>query len=137
METRDRVAHILPCPPPGVEMSAQILDIAQRYRPDFVLAHLFGRSPSVAIKGLKSSGYPASKVLGFVWASSRRPTSRRRPAGGVSRRATTRCSSPASAMTTLLSRTSRPCQKAGKPPPKEMETSVFYNRGILDAAVLY
>ena len=57
-------------PPPGVEMSAQILDIAQRYRPDFVLAHLFGRSPSVMIKGLKQSGYPLSKVLGFVWASS-------------------------------------------------------------------
>ena len=26
-------------------------------------------------------------------------------------------------------------QKAGKPPPKEMETSVYYNRGIQDAAV--
>ena len=57
-------------PPPGVEMSAQILDIAQRYRPDFVLAHLFGRAPSVMLKSLKSSGYPLSKVLGFVWASS-------------------------------------------------------------------
>ena len=51
-------------------MSAQILDISQRYRPDFVLAHLFGRAPSVMLKGLKSSGYPLSKVLGFVWASS-------------------------------------------------------------------
>src|SRR5215472_3605089 len=57
-------------PPPGVEMSAQVLDIAQRYRPDFVLAHLFGRAPSVALKDLKRSGYPLSKVLGFVWASS-------------------------------------------------------------------
>ena len=26
-------------------------------------------------------------------------------------------------------------QKAGKQPPKEMETSVYYNRGIQDAAV--
>ena len=57
-------------PPPGVEMSAQVLDIAQRYRPDFVLAHLFGRAPSVMLKSLKSSGYPLNKVLGFVWASS-------------------------------------------------------------------
>src|SRR5436309_3355875 len=30
-------------PPPGVEMGAQVLDIAQRYRADFVIAHLFGR----------------------------------------------------------------------------------------------
>src|SRR5438093_12950160 len=37
-------------PPPGVEMGAQVLDITQRYRADFVIGHLFGRSPSVSIK---------------------------------------------------------------------------------------
>ena len=51
-------------PPPGVEMGAQVLDITQRYRPDFVIAHLFGRSPSVAIKEFKRAGYPLSKVVG-------------------------------------------------------------------------
>ena len=51
-------------------MGAQVLDIAQRYRADFVIMHVFGRAPSVAIKTLKQSGYPLSKVLGFVWASS-------------------------------------------------------------------
>src|ERR671924_2427796 len=56
-------------PPPGVEMGAQVLDIAQRYRPDFVIDHLFGRSPSVAIKEYKRAGYPLSKVMGLVWAS--------------------------------------------------------------------
>src|SRR5579864_6474780 len=56
-------------PPPGVEMGAQVLDITQRFRPDFVIAHLFGRSPSVAIKELKRTGYPLSKVIGMVWAS--------------------------------------------------------------------
>ena len=56
-------------PPPGVEMGAQVLDIAQRYRPDFVIAHLFGRSPSVAMKELKRAGYPLSKAIGLVWAS--------------------------------------------------------------------
>ena len=45
-------------PPPGVELGAQILDITQRYHPDFIIAHLFGRSPSVLIKGLKGAGYP-------------------------------------------------------------------------------
>src|SRR5690242_1702650 len=57
-------------PPPGVEMGAQVLDISQRYRPDFVIAHLFGRSPSVAIKEFKRVGFPLSKVMGLVWASS-------------------------------------------------------------------
>src|SRR3984957_4444535 len=40
-------------PPPGVELGAQILDVTQRFHPDFVIAHLFGRSPSVLLKGLK------------------------------------------------------------------------------------
>ena len=56
-------------PPPGVEMGAQVLDITQRYHPDFVIDHLFGRSPSVAIKEYKRAGYPLSKVIGLVWAS--------------------------------------------------------------------
>jgi len=57
-------------PAPGVEMGAQVLDIARRYRPDFVIAHLFGRAPAVMMKELKRAGYPLSKVLGLVWASS-------------------------------------------------------------------
>src|SRR3989475_8132151 len=56
-------------PPPGVEMGAQVLDIAQRYHADFVIAHLFGRSPSVSIKELKRVGYPLRKVVSFVWGS--------------------------------------------------------------------
>jgi branched-chain amino acid transport system substrate-binding protein len=56
-------------PPPGVEIGAQVLDITQRYRPDFVIAHLFGRSPSAAIKEFKRNGYPLSKMMGLVWAS--------------------------------------------------------------------
>ena len=48
-------------PPPGVEMGAQVLDITQRYQPDFVISHLFGRSPSVAIKELKRVGFPLSR----------------------------------------------------------------------------
>jgi branched-chain amino acid transport system substrate-binding protein len=54
-------------PPPGVELGAQVLDITQRYRPDFVITHLFGRSPSVSIKELKRAGYPMSKVIALVW----------------------------------------------------------------------
>ena len=47
-------------PPPGVEMGAQVLDIAQRYRADFVIAHLFGGAPAVSIKELKRVGLPAA-----------------------------------------------------------------------------
>ncbi len=56
-------------PPPGVEMGAQVLDIAQRFRADFVIAHLFGGAPAVSIKELKRVGYPLRKVIAFVWGS--------------------------------------------------------------------
>ena len=47
-----------------------MLDITGRFRPDFVITHLFGRSPSVAIRELKGKGFPLSKVIGFVWGAS-------------------------------------------------------------------
>ena len=56
-------------PAPGVEMAAQVLDITGRFKPDFVVAHLFGRSPSVSIKELKGKGFPLSKVVSLVWGS--------------------------------------------------------------------
>jgi len=85
-------------PPPGVEMGAQILDIAQRFRADFVIGHLFGGAPAVSIKELKRVGYPLRKVVGFVWASAEANIE---AAGGFAAgRATTRCSSRGSAPTT-------------------------------------
>ena len=56
-------------PPPGVEMGAQVLDIAQRFRADFVIGHLFGGAPGVSIKEFKRVGYPMRKFISFVWGS--------------------------------------------------------------------
>src|SRR5262250_2229250 len=56
-------------PPPGVEMGAQVADIAQRYRADFVIGHLFGGAPAVSIKEFKRVGYPLRKFISFVWGS--------------------------------------------------------------------
>src|SRR5919108_3474568 len=58
-------------PPPGVEMGAQVLDITQRYRPDFVIDHLFGAGPGVAIKEYKRAGYPLSQGIGPPLAAAR------------------------------------------------------------------
>src|SRR5262249_58680656 len=43
--------------------------IAQRYRADFVIGHLFGGAPSVSIKEFKRVGYPLKKFVSFVWGS--------------------------------------------------------------------
>ena len=121
-------------PPPGVEMGAQALDIAQRFRPDFVIAHLFGRSPSVSIKELKRVGFPLSKVVSLVWGASEADIA---AAGGWSvaegyygiQFAGVGSDYP------VLKEIAEMYKKQGKPLPKEMASSVFYNRGVLIAAV--
>jgi branched-chain amino acid transport system substrate-binding protein len=121
-------------PPPGVEMGAQVLDIAQRYRPDFVIAHLFGRSPSVAIKELKRNGYPLSKVVGLVWASAEDDI---KAAGGwgVAEGYHTMQFAGAGDDYPVRQEIKAMYKKDGKEPPKEMENTVIYNRGLLQAAV--
>lgn len=54
-------------PSPGVEMGAQVTDITRRYKADWVIAHLFGRAPSVSLKELYRKGFPLDHYIGFVW----------------------------------------------------------------------
>jgi branched-chain amino acid transport system substrate-binding protein len=121
-------------PPPGVEMGAQILDITQRYRADFVIMHVFGRAPAVAMKTLKQSGYPMSHVLGFVWASSEADI---KAAGGFQmvQGYNTMQFAGVGENYPVDQQIIAMYKKAGKPPPAEMQSSVYYNRGILDAAL--
>jgi branched-chain amino acid transport system substrate-binding protein len=121
-------------PPPGVEMGAQVLDIAQRYRADFVIAHLFGRSPSVSIKELRRVGYPLSKVISFVWGSAEADVE---AAGGfaVAEGYYTMQFAGVGSDYPVLQEIREMYKKQGKEPPKEMASSVYYNRGVLIAAI--
>src|SRR5438067_3181233 len=121
-------------PPPGVEMGAQVLDITQRFRPDFVIDHLFGRSPSVAIKEYKRAGYPLSKVMGLVWASAEADIE---AAGGwqVAEGYHTLQFAGAGDDYPIRQEIKAMYKKDGKEPPKEMDDTVIYNRGLLQAAV--
>lgn len=121
-------------PAPGLEMGAQVLDITGRYKPDFVITHLFGRAPSVSIKELKGKGFPLSKVVAFVWGSAEADII---AAGGMAL---------AEGYNTIqfagvgkdfpVLREIEAMYKAqGKTPPKEMDSTVFYNRGVFNAAI--
>jgi branched-chain amino acid transport system substrate-binding protein len=122
-------------PPPGVEMGAQVLDIAQRYRADFTLAHLFGRSPSVSIKEFKRVGYPLTKVLSFVWGSAEADIV---AAGGwpVAEGYYTMQFAGVGEDYPVLNEIKEMYKKQGKEPPKEMASTVYYNRGVLNAALM-
>jgi len=121
-------------PPPGVEMGAQVLDIAQRYRADFVLTHLFGRAPSVSIKELKRIGYPLKKVVGMVWGASEADIE---AAGGfaVAEGYNAMQFAGVGSDYPVLNEIRDMYKKQGKEAPKEMVNSVLYNRGVLIAAV--
>ena len=121
-------------PAPGVEMGAQILDITSRFKPDFIVTHLFGRSPSVSIKELKGKGYPLSKVIAFVWGSAEADII---AAGGMA---------VAEGYNTIqfagvgkefqVNKDIEAMYKAqGKAAPKEMDSTVYYNRGVMVAAL--
>ena len=121
-------------PAPGVEMGAQILDITSRFKPDFIVTHLFGRSPSVSIKELKGKGFPLSKVIAFVWGSAEADII---AAGGMA---------VAEGYNTIqfagvgkefqVNKDIEAMYKAqGKAAPKEMDSTVYYNRGVMVAAL--
>jgi branched-chain amino acid transport system substrate-binding protein len=121
-------------PPPGVEMGAQVLDIGQRYRPDFVIGHLFGGAPSVSLKEFKRVGYPLNKVVSLVWGAAEANIE---GAGGfavaegyyVMQFAGVGSDYP------VLKDITEMYKKQGKPAPKEMASTVYYNRGVLIAAL--
>jgi branched-chain amino acid transport system substrate-binding protein len=121
-------------PPPGVEMGAQTLDIAQRYRADYVITHLFGRSPSVSIKELKRIGFPLRKVVGMVWGAAEADVE---AAGGWAVAEGYNAMQFAGVGTDypVLNEIRAMYKKEGQEPPKEMNSTVYYNRGVLIAAV--
>src|SRR2546427_110239 len=117
-------------PPPGVEMGAQVLDIAQRYRAGFLIAHLFGRSPSVSIKELKRVGFPLRKVASFVWGAAEADIE---AAGGYAladgyyglQFAGVGQDFP------VINEIREMYKKQGKEAPKEMASTVYANPGLL------
>src|SRR5437867_7340417 len=121
-------------PPPAVEMGAQVLDIAQRFRADFVIAHLFGAGPGVSIKEFKRVGYPLRKVVSFVWGAAEANIE---AAGGFSVAEGYYAMQFAGVGTDcpVLNEIRDMYKKQGKEPPKEMASTVFYNRGVLIAAL--
>ncbi|HEY7548804.1 MAG TPA: ABC transporter substrate-binding protein [Hyphomicrobiaceae bacterium] len=121
-------------PPPGVEMGAQAIDITNRFRPDFVITHLFGRSPSVSIKELKGKGYPLSNVVSLVWGASEADI---KAAGGFAAAEGYNTLQFAGVGTDfqVIKDINAMYKAQGKDPPSQQETSVFYNRGVMIAAL--
>lgn len=121
-------------PAPGVEMGPQILDITRRYRADFVIAHLFGRAPSVALKEFRRAGYPLDKIVGFVWAGSEGDI---QAAGGwdVADGYYTMHFAGVGSEYEVLEEIKAMYKDDGRDMPDAMKYTAYYNRGVFQAAV--
>jgi branched-chain amino acid transport system substrate-binding protein len=115
-------------------MGAQVLDIAQRFRADFVIGHLFGGAPGVSIKEFKRVGYPLRKVVSLVWGAAEVNIE----AGGGFGAAEGYYAMQFAGVGKdypVLNEIREMYKKEGKPAPKEMDSTVYYNRGILHVAL--
>ena len=88
----------------------------------------------MSIKEFKRVGYPAAKVVGFVWGSAEANIE---AAGGspVAEGYYTMQFAGVGTDYPVLNEIREMYKKEGKPAPKEMASTVFYNRGVLVAAL--
>jgi branched-chain amino acid transport system substrate-binding protein len=120
-------------PPPAVEMRPQVLDIARQYKADWVITHLFGKAPGVSIKEFTRVGFPRDRMVGFVWGAAE---SDLQVAGANNAEGYQALEFAGVGDNFDVIREIKQMYKdEGKDPPKGMEISVYYNRGVLIAAV--
>jgi branched-chain amino acid transport system substrate-binding protein len=120
-------------PPPGLEMRPQVLEIARQYKADWVITHLFGRSPGVSIKEFTRVGFPRNRIVSFVWGSAE---SDLQVAGAANAEGYYGLQFAGVGDNYDVIREIKQMYKdEGKDPPKAMEISVYYNRGVFIAAL--
>ena len=125
-------------PAPGIDMRPQVIDIARRYRADWVLMHLFGRSPGVALKEFTRLDFPRERLIGFVWAGGEadiRVAGRANAEGYYTLQFAHVGSSRQNPNHPLLRALVEVYRQADEPLPRAMDESVYYNRGLMAGAL--
>lgn len=122
-------------PPPGLEVSAQVTDIVSRFDADWVVSHLFGRAPSVAITTLKRAGFPLDRVVSLVWGIAETDIE---AAGGFDFAEGYRGLQFAAVGQDLpvLDEIRAMYEARGEEPPEAMASTVYYNRGVYIGGLL-
>ena len=120
-------------PPPGVEMRPQVLDIVRRYKADWVIAHLFGKAPSVSIKEFSRLRFPMTRIVSFVWGGGESDIN---AAGWDSAEGYYALQFAGVGQDhTVIKEIKAMYAEEGKPAPEQMKLSVYYNRGVFIGAL--
>jgi branched-chain amino acid transport system substrate-binding protein len=120
-------------PPPAVEMKPQVLDIARQYKADWVITHLFGKAPGVSLKEFTRVGFPRDRMIGFVWGAAESDLQ----VAGANNAEGYYCLQFAGVGTNyeVIREINQMYKDEGKPTPPSQAISVYYNRGVVIAAL--
>jgi branched-chain amino acid transport system substrate-binding protein len=126
--------RLFPVPAPAVDVSAQCLAITQSYHPDFVINHLFGKGPALALKCFRENGFPLNHEVAFVWAVGVPDIE---AAGGWSAAQGYYAMQFAGVGENypVIQQIKAMYKKEGKAPPAVMKNTVYYNRGVQQAMI--
>jgi branched-subunit amino acid ABC-type transport system permease component len=118
----------------GAAISLAFLGVFAWFFLNYVIAHLFGRAPSVSIKEFRRVGYPLNHVVSLVWGASEADIE---AAGGfgVAEGYHGLEFAGVGENYPVLDEIRAMYRKEGKAAPPEMASTVYYNRGVLTAAV--
>ena len=120
-------------PPPYIDLRPQVIDITRRYKADWIVAHLFGRAPALGMKEFRRMGHPLDHMIGLVWTAAESDI---RVAGWDTAEGLYNVQfAHVGSQHPLLDRIRAMYKAEGKDEPESFATSVYYNRGVMIAAM--
>jgi branched-chain amino acid transport system substrate-binding protein len=122
-----------PLPAPGLEQSAAWVDIARRFRADYVIQWNFGQSCTVPFTASRQVAFPIEKFMGVWWCGSEEDV---RPAPDLAKGYVTSNFTGVGRNFPVIQHILATVQKTGKGNIDEARVgSVYYNRGVIEAAI--
>ncbi len=125
-------------PLPGLEMRPQMLDIARRFKADWMLTLITGQALTVSLKEASRLGFPRDRILGTVWGGGEPEISAAgwdRAEGYFTMQFTHVGSSRKNLNHPILKEIADIYRERGDELPETMDASTYYNRGVSWAAM--
>jgi branched-chain amino acid transport system substrate-binding protein len=123
-----------PLPAPGLEQTAAWVDIARRFRADYVIQWNFGQSCTVPFTAMREAGFPIERFLGVWWCGSEEDV---RPAGDLARGYVAANFTGVGRSFPVIQRILATVYRAGKGNIDEARVgTVYYNRGVVQGILI-
>jgi branched-chain amino acid transport system substrate-binding protein len=122
-----------PLPAPGLEQTPAWVDMARRYRADYVIQWNFGQSCTVPFTAMREVAFPIEKFMGVWWCGSENDV---RPVADLAKGYVTSNFTGVGRNFPVIQQILATVYKSGKGNFDEARVGeVYYNRGVIEAAV--